>query len=81
LYIVELATEKVETISLPGWPRAIILDEATQTAWANLGSGEIIALDLRDRSYRVVARLGRGLDGMAGLFTKQEKRSYVRPRR
>jgi hypothetical protein len=67
LYIVELATEKVETITLSGWPRLIILDEERQNAWVNSSSGGIIALSLRDRTYRVLTRLERGLDGMAGL--------------
>jgi DNA-binding beta-propeller fold protein YncE len=66
LYILDLRTKQVATVELPGWPRVIVLDEPAQTAWANLGSGEIVGVNLQDKTFRVLARLERGLDGMSG---------------
>jgi DNA-binding beta-propeller fold protein YncE len=67
LYVLDLKSGQVATVLLPGWPRVILLDEAEQVAWTNLGSGEIVAISLRDRSVRFAARLERGLDGMAAM--------------
>jgi DNA-binding beta-propeller fold protein YncE len=71
LYILDFATKQVATVELPGWPRTIVLDEAAQIAWANLGSGEIVGINLQDKSFRVLARLERGLDGMSAVRLRQ----------
>jgi streptogramin lyase len=64
LYLVDLRSGMVETIATPGWPRVIEF-EHDRTAWLNFGSGEIARLDLKTRILTIIARLGRGLDGMA----------------
>jgi DNA-binding beta-propeller fold protein YncE len=64
LYVVDLRSGAVGTIATPGWPRVIEIENA-RTAWLNFGSGEIARFDLETRALTIVARLERGLDGMA----------------
>jgi DNA-binding beta-propeller fold protein YncE len=65
LYIVDLKSKAVQMITLPGWPRVIIAGRKPDEVWASLGSGELVSIDLDDRTYRIVAKLKPGLDGMA----------------
>jgi DNA-binding beta-propeller fold protein YncE len=65
MYVLDLRTRGVATITLPGWPRNIIIDPRGELAWANLGSGQLVSIDIKRRTARTIVTLDRGLDGMA----------------